>query len=116
MTEKKATQDFAAVLMSHAKGRAHTEASSEMQRVIAAVRETGKSGSITIKLSFNSDKDNPDLIKVADSIKAVVPVEARRSVWFSDDDNSLHRNDPRQGSLFEGEAEVERTPNPNAKS
>lgn len=110
-------QDFAVVLMSHAKGRAHTEATKKLAEVITAVTETGKAGSITVKLQFTADKDNPMLIKVADKVTATIPTEVRRSVWFADDDGSLHRNDPKQGSLFGDEPEdvVPHTPKNTSK-
>ncbi|MBB3040175.1 hypothetical protein [Hoyosella altamirensis] len=95
-------QDFAAVLLQHAKGRAHVEISRLMSEVIEAVTETGKPGSVAITLTFTPDKDQPNLIKIQDKVAHKKPVEPRRSVWFADDDNSLHRNDPHQASLFGG--------------
>lgn len=86
-------QDFAAVFMQHAKGRAHTEASKKLAQVVEAVMETGKPGSITVKLTISRDKDLASVVKI--------PTEPRRSMWFPDDDGQLHRNDPKQTSLFE---------------
>ncbi|QCW22483.1 hypothetical protein SEA_NEOBUSH_52 [Gordonia phage Neobush] len=94
-------QDFAAVFMQHAKGRAHTEASKKLAEVVEAVMETGKPGSITVKLTISRDKDLASVVKIADQVAAKIPTEPRRSMWFPDDDGQLHRNDPRQTSLFE---------------
>ncbi|MFT4126267.1 MAG: hypothetical protein QM662_08565 [Gordonia sp. (in: high G+C Gram-positive bacteria)] len=100
-------QDFAAVLMQHASGRAHTEASKKLAEVVEAVMETGKPGSVTVKLTVSQDRDVKRMVKLADVVTAKVPTEPRRSLWFPDDDNTLHRNDPQQKSLFD-DAPVEK--------
>lgn len=100
MTEDK-EQDFAAVFLGHAKGRAHTEASKKLAEVVEAVMETGKPGSVTVKLTISRDKEIKSMVKVADAVTAKIPTEIRRSMWFPGDDNTLHRNDPRQQSMFD---------------
>lgn len=106
-------QDFAFVLMQHSGGRAHTEASKKLAEVVEAVRETGKAGSITVTLKISRDKEMPRVMKIDDSVKAVVPKETRRSLWFPDDDNRLHRNDPRQEPLFDEPAKKIQAPEGN---
>lgn len=106
-------QDFAAVFVTHAKGRAHTEASRRLTEVVEAVMETGKPGSVTVKLTVAPDKDLAHMVKVADSVTAKVPVAPRRSMWFADDDHTLHRNDPKQVSLFDTPVEKIQQPEGN---
>ena len=76
---------------------------SGLTEVVEAVTETGKPGKVTVTLSITRDKEMHHMVKIADSIKATIPVEPRRSLWFPDHDGTLHRNDPRQSSLFEPE-------------
>ena len=109
-TPDEADQDFAAVLMQHAGGRAHTEASKKLTELIAAVTETGKKGSISVTLTVSRDKEMSRVVKIDDSIKANVPKETRRSLWFPDDNNRLHRNDPTQDSLFDEPAKKVQAP------
>ncbi|QIN93639.1 hypothetical protein SEA_DUMPSTERDUDE_51 [Gordonia phage DumpsterDude] len=106
-------QDFAAVLLGHAKGRAHTEASKKLAEVVEAVMETGKPGSVTVKLTVSRDKEIKSMVKVADAVTAKVPVEPRRSMWFPGDDNTLHRNDPKQEPLFDAPVEKIQAPKGN---
>jgi hypothetical protein len=112
MTEQP-DQDFASVLIQHAKGRAHTEASKKLAEVVEAVMETGKAGSITVKLTVSRDKDMHRVVKIADQVVAKIPTEPRRSMWFPDDDHQLHRNDPKQESLFDAPAEKIQAPEGN---
>lgn len=100
MSKRSEPQDFASVLMQHAKGRAHAEASRRLAEVVEAVMDTGKQGSITIKLTISPDKDGERLVKIADAITAKAPQESRKSLWFPDDDGNLHRNNPNQQSMF----------------
>ena len=100
-------QDFAAVLMQHAGGRAHTEATKRFAELVKAVQETGKKGSVTVTLTVSQDKDVKRMFKLDDAVRATIPKESRRSLWFPDDNGTLHRNDPRQESLFE-DAPVEK--------
>ena len=93
-------QDFAAVLAQHNKGAALDEASKKLTEIIEAVRNTGKTGSITVKLTITRSNDNKRMLKIDDDVKAVVPKEKRRSLWFPDDNNQLHRNDPTQHELM----------------
>lgn len=106
-------QDFAAVFLGHAKGRAHTEASKKLAEVVEAVMETGKPGSVTVKLTVSRDKEIKSMVKLADSITAKVPIEPRRSMWFPDDDGQLHRNEPKQEPLFDAPAEKIQAPEGN---
>lgn len=105
MSKHSEPQDFAAVLMGHARGRAHAEASRKLAEVVEAVMDTKKQGSITIKLTVTPDKDGHGVVKIADAITSKVPQESRKSMWFPDDDGNLHRNNPNQESLFEPKSE-----------
>jgi hypothetical protein len=93
-------QDFAAVVVSHDKGRAHTEASRKLTEAVGAVIETGKAATITVKLKVSPVKDMPTAVKIDTNVLASIPKEQSRSIWFVDDESILHRNDPRQMDMF----------------
>lgn len=95
----KSETEFATILLTHAKGRAHDEATSKMRELVEAVQRLGKSGSISITLSVHPVENNREVVRIQDSVKASIPTEKRSSMWFPDDDGGLHRNDPNQREL-----------------
>lgn len=93
-------QDFAAVLLGHAGGRAHSEASRKFAEVVKAVQETGKKGTVTVTLTVTRNKDTRRMVKLVDTVRASIPVEDRPgSLWFPDSHGALHRNDPDQHEI-----------------
>lgn len=93
--------EFAAILLGHAKGRAHDEATKKLREVVEAVKQTGKAGEISVKLSIHPVKNNDSIVRIEDKVTSTVPREPRSSMWFPDDAGALHRNDPNQGELWE---------------
>lgn len=89
-------------------GAATDEATEELNKVVLACRETGKSGSVTIKLTFKPGV-GPQM-EIHDDIKSVIPKPAKAATFmFDTEDGDLQLNDPRQRSI-EGLREVEDTP------
>jgi hypothetical protein len=91
--EVAATSDgFAEFLIKRASG-SHTELTEALQRVVAAVIETRKPGSITYKLKLRPAKDMPgDAMLVTDSVETSVPQADRDAVgvmWPDADGNLL---------------------------
>ncbi len=102
MTEQNQGQnEFAAVLMQHAKGRAHDKATELLAEAVEAVRTTGKSATVTVQLKINAVKNNDSVVAIEDKVTASIPEEKRGSMWFTDHKGGLHRNDPTQYDLFE---------------
>jgi hypothetical protein len=99
--EKKTPQEFASVLITHAKGRAHDEASEKLRAAVEAVKQTGKSAKVTVELVIKPIDKIPNAFKIHDKVTATIPEDPRTSMWFADENNGLHRNDPNQGSLFD---------------
>lgn len=89
-------QEFASVLITHAKGIAHDEASKKMQEAVAAVKLTGEAATVTVTLKFTPVKKIPNALKMETVVTAKIPKDAPTSMWFADDANGLHRNDPNQ--------------------
>jgi hypothetical protein len=82
-------------------GAAVAELSEALAKVVAAVRQTGKSGSITFKLKVApASKGNTTVLMLESQVQTKLP-EAERgvSVFYATEDNRLVRNDPRQQSL-----------------
>jgi hypothetical protein len=100
MTDQQSTE-FASVLLNHAKGRAHDEASTKLREAVEAVQRTGKDASVTVKISVKPVANIPNAFKLTDKVTASIPEDPRTSMWFADDDNTLHRNDPNQRSLYD---------------
>lgn len=104
MSEQEQQQDFAAVLLSHDKGRVHADASNRLTEAVEAVMETGKAATITLKVKVSPVKDLT-AVKLDATCTAAIPREPSKSIWYVDDANTLHRNDPRQMSMFGDDAE-----------
>ena len=82
-------------------GDALDDLATELADVVAAVRKTGKAGTLTLKLSIApASKGDVQTLMLADTISAKLPRADRGStVFFSDDANNLSRRDPRQGEI-----------------
>ncbi|MFV8317073.1 hypothetical protein [Mycobacterium sp. 23] len=93
--------EFATLLLTHAKGRAHDEATKKLREAVEAVQQTGKAASVTVKLDIKPVDKIPNAFRIQDSITAKIPEDTRTSMWFGDDQGGLHRNDPNQRSLYD---------------
>lgn len=82
------------------RGGAIDEATDELQRVVAAVEETGKAGKLVIEISVTPASKGQGAVKVADKITAKLPaLPAGETIMFVTKDNNLVANDPRQTTL-----------------
>lgn len=91
--------EFASVLLQHAKGRAHDEATAKLKEAVEAVKLLGKPAKVTVELSIHPVKNNSSVVRIEDTVTAKVPEEPRSSMWFPDDAGALHRNDPNQSEF-----------------
>lgn len=115
MAEQQSTQDtaqeppkpFGTFLLQHAKGRTHDELSEALRDVVLAARETGKAGSITLKLNIKALDDYG--FEVTDSVSVKKPAGARpKSLWFATDEGELTRDNPHQLALLQTEEDSRR--------
>ena len=93
---------FAVFLQELRDGRAHAELSTSLAELLAAVKETGKAGEITLKLKVKpaSRGSDVDKVTISDLITTKLPKPERGDDFFwLTDDNNLSRNHPRQQSL-----------------
>lgn len=77
-----------------------------MADVIATVRQTGKPGSLTLKLSVRpAQKGGGAYLNISDEIKVTKPKpETAETLMYAHEDGRLSRRDPRQPALpaFDG--------------
>ena len=69
----------------------------EIHEVVKAVREVRSAGNITLKIEIEPCKGSVHQLVVKGSIASKPPKMPRpMSLYFSDEDGGLHRNDPTQ--------------------
>ena len=93
---------FAVFLQDLRDGRAHAELSGLLAELLSKVRETGKGGTLTLKLKIKPAGRGADVDKVmiSDAITLDLPKTERGDDFFwVTEDNDLTRNHPRQGNL-----------------
>jgi hypothetical protein len=96
------TQDFLAFLAGVNKGRTVTELGEMLQVLAAAVENTGKSGTLTLKFTMKPAGTNSDAVTVTDEVLLKAPrLKRPESIFFLDADHNLVRNHPNQNSLFD---------------
>lgn len=99
-TQRPELKPFAQFLQEARRGGLHTEMSEQLADLVSAVRETGKKGSITLKLTVEPSKDDDAMIVVHDDCKVTLPrITQRPSLFFPDEHGNLHRRDPRQAEI-----------------
>lgn len=106
MSDSNATE-FASVLIGHNKGRAHSAASKLLRDAVDAVKSTGRKATVTVTLEIKPMKNNFRVVQIGDKVNATIPEEKSDSVWFTDEDGGLHRNDPDQLRMEYGETPVD---------
>lgn len=100
--EEPQPRDFASVLLEQGRGHTHRELSEALHDLVARVKDTGKKGVLTYVLSVEPMKGNPDAVMTSDEIKLRLPEHDRAaSIFYTDRDGNLVRNDPNQASIFD---------------
>lgn len=82
-------------------GATVSELSDALERLVAAVRSAGKSGSLTLTIKVApASKGTTNVLMVETQVKTKLP-EADRgmTVFYATEDNKLVRNDPKQQML-----------------
>jgi|WetSurMetagenome_2_1015567.scaffolds.fasta_scaffold08816_6 hypothetical protein len=91
-------RSFVEVLSEINHGNVVDDLTSRLAGVVEGVMATDKKGSLTLTIEVTPNGDGS--VQVVAKIKAVIPDPARgTTIMFVQDDNSLGRNDPRQGRL-----------------
>ena len=89
---------FADFLREQAKGATHEGLSEGLRDLVARVMDTGKGGSISLKITVEPMKGSKgSALVVTDEIKLRLPEHDRQSsLFFSDREGNLVREDPNQ--------------------
>lgn len=103
MSERE-SNEFAAVLLQHNKGREHDAASKLLRQAVESVKTTGRKASVTVKVDIAPMKNNNRVVQIGVKPTATIPEEKVDSIWFADSDGGLHRNDPEQLRMEYGAA------------
>lgn len=95
MQPKTDVRDFAAFLTEHRRGGCVYDLGVALQRLVTAVEDTGKGGSLTLTLKLKPDAKYGTAVEVADGIVVKVPEPSRpSSLFFMDGSHNLVRHDP----------------------
>lgn len=94
-----ANNTFLYVLQHHEEGEILNQLAQAQRECRAAAELTGKVASLTLVVKFKAAARGATAIMIA-PVKIKLPVpEPGASLWFSDEEGNLHRNDPRQKEL-----------------
>lgn len=86
-------QEFSAFLLK--RPATHEELSVKLHDLVQAVRDTGKKGSLTLKIVVSPFKNDTTTLEVADDVKLVMPQHDRKpGIFFPDKDGNLTRDSP----------------------
>lgn len=97
VTDDLPVRPFAELLTILDHGVAHAEASRVLHDLVAAVRDSGKKGSMSIVLTVSSLKGSDAQVVVAAQVTAKPPKsEPAAAMFYLDEAGNLTRNDPRQ--------------------
>lgn len=93
-------RDFQDILTDLDEGKIHTQAGAELRKVVAAVMETGKKGTVNIRIDV-SREGRKAIVKA--SVKATVPLApADASIFSATEDGELRRDDSLLHAGIEG--------------
>ena len=91
---------FADALREISGGKSHDELSVALRDLTAAVKDTGRKGTLTYQVTIAPMKGNGDVLQVTDKVVARIPEADRKaSIFFADAAGNLTRTDPNQLSF-----------------
>lgn len=103
------SRPFADVIRDLAGGRVYDDLTSQLGEVVTAVVETGKAGSLTLKIDVKPNGEGS--VRVLADVKPKVPTPVLgETLFFATSSGSLVRNDPRQAELPLREVKTETKP------
>lgn len=88
---------FADLIRDHNNGRAHNELSELLHELVAAVKDTGKKGSLTLRLTIEPMKGDTGAFTLVHDVSSRVPKPDRKaSIFYVDGEGNLSRSNPDQ--------------------
>lgn len=98
--DKQQVRPFAAVLQELGRGKTHAELSDALHDLVGRVKDTGKKGTLVLKVTVAPLGNDGSAMKVVDEIKLQLPEHDRPgSIAFVDRAGNLTRTDPNQLEL-----------------
>ncbi|MCG3757387.1 hypothetical protein [Amycolatopsis sp. Poz14] len=98
---KAAPPDFAATLLTLAKGKTHADLSAQLAELVTAVTTTHKAGKLTLTLQVKPQKGVDGAVLVTAGVVTSKPrFETPASIFYATDEGALVRNDPNQQPLY----------------
>lgn len=95
---------FTDVIRDHRNGKLVNSLTERLAKVVAAVQETGKGGSITLSLAIKPSKGDEDAFEVVPTISAKLPeADLPKALFYADDSGSLVRESPVQRGIFDAD-------------
>jgi hypothetical protein len=93
-------------------GATVAELSEALEQVVAAVRASGKSGSLTLSVKVSpASKKSTEVLMVESQVKTKLPEPERgMTIFYATEDNHLVRNDPKQQMLPLRVVDIEQQP------
>lgn len=83
------------------RGKTLAELDESLRAVVAAVRETGKPGKLSLTITIKANGAE-GVVDVMDAVKTTIPQHDRgKSIFFATPENHLERNLPRQRDMSE---------------
>ena len=95
------TTNIEQVLRECRRGNTLLELQESLQEVVAAVKDTAKKGTLTLKIEVECrTPGDPKEVVIDARVEAKLPKPTRpKTIFFTTDKNTLQRADPRQGTL-----------------
>lgn len=98
--EERRVRPFAGWLTETNRGRTHADLSDGLHQLVETVLQLGKPGELILRVKVGVLDGDSRQVSVAESVQVKLPQpEARKSIFFADDDGNLSRTDPAQLSF-----------------
>lgn len=98
--DRATTKPFTQFIAEQRRGALHTELSDQLAELVHACLETGKKGKLALTISVAPIKDADGTVSITDDVKLTAPKpDAKPSIFFTDEQGNLSRQDPRQVEL-----------------
>lgn len=90
---------FSVFVLEHRNGQFNAEVAARLAEVVRKVEETGKKGTVTVKLTVEPIGTHTGQVVIVDQVDNRPPRELTGSIWFTDPNGGVSRRDPNQSPL-----------------
>jgi hypothetical protein len=93
-------------VIEHRNGQFNAEVAGRLAEVVRKVEETGKKGTVTVKLTIEPIGTRTGQVVIVDQVDNRPPRELTGSIWFTDANGGVSRRDPNQSPLPQFDSET----------